>query len=322
MFLKINLFLVLLSLVLTVFAQNPIRKKFENFPDSTDLELDDETASNAISYRLPNNTKPLRYDLWISTGIHRMEYKFEGNVRILIEVVEETQEIVIHSYNSTIKRISLYDDEGSFLQRSVSFEILEDHDFLKILPSSSLYKGAKYLIDIAYEGNLRNDNLGFYGSEYERNFTYVPIASTQFESHYARHAFPCYDEPWIRTSFDITIRHGATYTVISNMPEISRKVDNNDPEFVITKFETIPPVQSYLVAFVISDYAFAEDKSSSIPFRIYGSKVQIDNGEADFALNVSTKILDALEEYFDLKFPLPKMDQAEIWYFGMTKIFH
>lgn len=94
------------------------------------------------------------------------------------------------------------------------------------------------------------------------------------------------------------------------MPEESRIPDPDDDEYVITKFQILPSVQSYSVAFMISDLAHAESNSTSVPQRVFAKKQSIDNHEADLALEVAGKILDGLSEYFGVDYPLPKMDQV------------
>jgi aminopeptidase N len=264
-----------------------------------------------IEYRLPNTTRPLHYDIWITTGVHRDEREFHGKVKIQIEAINNTNEVVIHYRLTTIEKVDIFDILNNLIEENVSMSSKDDVEFLIIKPTQVLSSGQKYLIEITYRGSLRDDRVGFYRTTYiDTSGNSIQLASTKFEPHNARHAFPCYDEPWIRASYNISIRHGANYTAISNMPQISRSTDEKDLKYVTTKFAELHSVQSYLVAFMVSNLAHDGDNSSSVPQRVFAKKQSIENDEAELALNISGKILDGFSEYFHFDYALPKMDQV------------
>ena len=104
-------------------------------------------------------------------------------------------------------------------------------------------------IEIKYHGPLSGNMQGAYLSTYEYKGKTEKIVSTQFESHYAREAFPCIDEPSAKATFDlsITLPEGSDDIVIANTP-IAKK----DGETTI--FETTPRMSTYLLAFVIGHF--------------------------------------------------------------------
>ena len=94
------------------------------------------------------------------------------------------------------------------------------------------------------------------------------------------------------------------------MPEES-KTAVPGTENVITKFEKSPPFQTYLVAFVISDFKSLDDlKALPVPQRVFTTPTKIT--EASFALEHGVKVLEAFEKYLKVDFLLPKMDQISI----------
>jgi len=182
-----------------------------------------------------------------------------------------------------------------------------------INPTTALTVGQSVIIEITYTATLRSDNAGFYRSSYvTADGSTKWLATTQFESTDARHAFPCYDEPATRSSFSIAIEHGAVYTAISNMPEQSRVAVAGDETRVLTTFETIPNVQTYLLAFVVSDFEYIENANVRTPQRVFGKPASIQNGEGEFALAAGVKLLEGFEQYFGFDYALPKMDQIGI----------
>lgn len=87
------------------------------------------------------------------------------------------------------------------------------------------------------------------------------------------------------------------------------------------KFEKSVPMVTYLVAFAIGDFSFVEKKTKrDVPVRIYTTTFQIKN--AQYASNITHKIIDYFEEYFNIHYPLPKLGKKNISTFNNTLIFH
>lgn len=75
-----------------------------------------------------------------------------------------------------------------------------------------------YTLKIKYAGKLVEGLDGYYLSKYnddDGNVTY--LATTQFEATYARAAFPCFDEPGFKATFQLNMTIEEGYNAISNM---------------------------------------------------------------------------------------------------------
>lgn len=69
-------------------------------------------------------------------------------------------------------------------------------------------------------------------------------------------------------------------------------------------------MSTYLLAFVISDFEFIESSKYNVTQRVYARPNGIQF--ADFGLEASVEILNALEEYTQVNYYLPKLDQVAI----------
>lgn len=178
-------------------------------------------------YRLPNTTSPLRYDIELTTHVHDHgsvnQFDFEGKVSVSLRVQEQNvQNITLHHRQITVTHVKLSEVSSTgnvvIVNDDLSFSTDETYEFLIVHAPSALRVG-NYVLEVQYHGVLRSDNGGFYRSSYtDASGKTRWIATTQFESTDARHAFPCYDEPGTRAPIGLKLTHGNTYHAIANMP--------------------------------------------------------------------------------------------------------
>lgn len=144
-----------------------------------------------LNYRLPNDTIPLDYEISLSTDIHAGIFDFYGNVTIRLQAVNDTQSITLHYRETTVLNVDLKTSTGSLIQSDVPIITREDVEFLIIKPAKPLTAGEIYQIQITYKSKLRDYNKGFFRTSYVNSSgKRIWLATTQFETTDARHAFP------------------------------------------------------------------------------------------------------------------------------------
>uniref|UniRef100_W8BQH0 Aminopeptidase n=1 Tax=Ceratitis capitata TaxID=7213 RepID=W8BQH0_CERCA len=271
----------------------------------------DYNARAVDNYRLPNNTVPIHYDIELTTNVHNGTTSFSGKVQIILTATEDTRTIVLHArqltgFIATIQNGTLAN--AAAYNMTVSYET--DREFLSLTPTNTgitLYKNTTWTLTITYTGNLRTDRAGFHILSYtdaQNRLHYM--ATTQFESTNARHAFPCYDEPAMRATFGVTIRHDPSYSALSNMPKNETASSTGVTVFQRTNI-TIP---TYLVAFHVSDYAYTEGSLHELPHRLYSKPQNVSDHQ--FGLVSGILILQSLADYYNVSFALPQMAQVAV----------
>jgi len=158
-------------------------------------------------------------------------------------------------------------------------------------------------VDLEFEGILNDRLLGFYRSKYQQNGKTKYLATTQFEAADARRAFPCWDEPEAKATFEISIITDNKFTAISNMPIKTKKKTGNKTTY---NFQKTPLVSTYLIYLGVGEFEYLTGKSGKIQIRVVTTKGNTSKGK--FSLELGKKLLTSYEKYFGIKFPLPKLD--------------
>ncbi|XP_048104877.1 puromycin-sensitive aminopeptidase [Alosa alosa] len=258
--------------------------------------------------RLPTDVYPVNYGLCLKPDL--IDFTFEGKLDARIEVVQGTNQIVMNCADIDIITASFAPEGGEEIS-ATGFNYQNEDEKVTLSFPRVLQKGSGSL-KIDFVGELNDKMKGFYRSKYASASGEIRYAAvTQFEATDARRAFPCWDEPAIKATFDISLIVPKDRVALSNMNVIDRKPYPEDDSLVEVKFATTPIMSTYLVAFVIGEYDFVESQSSDgIMVRVYTPVGKAEQGK--FALEVATKTLPFYKDYFNVPYPLPKIDLIAI----------
>ncbi|XP_050293862.1 aminopeptidase Ey-like [Anthonomus grandis grandis] len=263
-------------------------------------------VNTAKDIRLTTDIVPDTYWISLIPFIQEGNFTFIGEETILINVTTDSTSITMHADTLTIDatRVSNLNNE-SISVRDVRFNT--EKEFLIIDLDGILQAGQQYYVYLKFKGILNNMLKGFYRSSYVENNVTRWIAATQFQATDARKAFPCFDEPSFKAKFQINLARMRNMTAISNMPKVNTSENVEGlPEYVFDHFEESLPMSTYLVAFVVSDFKNISRDRVSVWARPSALS------QARFALEVAPLILKHYEEFFQIPYPLPKIDMVAI----------
>ncbi|VEN54290.1 unnamed protein product [Callosobruchus maculatus] len=180
-----------------------------------------------------------------------------------------------------------------------------------------LNEGSTYTVDIKFSGLILDNLVGLYRTHYVDAYGASKwLATTHFQPVYARRVFPCFDEPSFKAPFEISIARRTNMTALSNMPLRETEPMKGNPDWVWDHFHQTPPMSTYLVAFTISNMESiaAENTTGGTTIRVWAPRADLHLTK--YALDVALEIVPFMEEYFGVKFPLPKLDMLAIPNFG------
>ena len=246
--------------------------------------------------RLLDIFTPNHYNLTLD--LTRAEEKeFSGTVIISGDSTSES--ISLHSKGLTIQSATIDNQPAD-----VSFG-----EFDELRLSQPNLENGNHTIHINFSGNITDAMHGLYPCYFTHDGVKKQLFATQFESHHAREVFPCVDEPAAKAEYDLTLVTRTGIAVLGNMP-VKSEEENGDS--LTTTFEETPRMSSYLLAFVIGElHKKTARTKSGVEVNIWATPAQNEN-TLDFALDIATRSIDFYDEYFGVKYPLPKSDHVAL----------
>ncbi|HEY2444486.1 MAG TPA: M1 family metallopeptidase [Rhizomicrobium sp.] len=252
---------------------------------------------------LPRDVVPEHYRLAFT--IDPTKPRFSGRDEIDVNFVQPRHSIFLHGKDLDVHAALLRLPSGETI--GAHYEQVHESGLARLSFDREVPAGRATLI-FDYDAALGASLSGLYkvvdgGDDY---------AFTQFEASDARRAFPSFDEPGFKTPFDISIAAPTADKVVSNTPVLATAAAGEG--LTRTSFEATRPLPTYLVALAVGPLDIVDggdipaNSLRARPVHLRGIAAKGKGEQLRFALSFTPRVVIALEDYFGIAYPFPKLD--------------
>ncbi len=244
--------------------------------------------------RLPSDVHPEHYALHLTPNLKSATFFGSETIDVLLDKPSAT--ITLNAIELKIRSVKAARQTGT-----IAYDTGKEQatfTFAQPLPAG------KVSLAIEFTGILNDKLRGFYLSKTEkRNY-----AVTQFESTDARRAFPAFDEPALKATFDLSLTVDKRDIVIANTQMLSDKPAAHGMH--TQTFATTPRMSTYLLAFQVGDWVCTSGEADGTPIRSCSTPDKL--ALTPFALHAAEHFLHFYNQYFGVKYAMPKLDMIGI----------
>jgi aminopeptidase N/puromycin-sensitive aminopeptidase len=255
-------------------------------------------AIMASAQRLPQDVAPSHYALTFTPDLAAAT--FTGDEVIDVQIKKATSTITLNSAEIEFQKVTVSQGTSSQDAR-VSLDPAKEQATLILNAREAPLTVGSASIHIQFTGILNDKLRGFYLAKTRQR----RYATTQFEATDARRAFPSFDEPAFKATFDITLIVDAGDTAISNGRIVSDQRGPAEGKHTL-KFSTTPKMSTYLVAMAVGDFQCNEGEADGIPIRVCGTPDK--KPLSGVALKDAEDILKFYNQYYGIRYPYGKLD--------------
>ncbi|HVW23401.1 MAG TPA: M1 family metallopeptidase [Candidatus Saccharimonadales bacterium] len=259
--------------------------------------------------RLYEQFQPENYNLHLVPDREAMT--FVGSVTIAGKKVgRPSNRLTFHQKGMKITEVKVVkrDKQGDVVLEVERVNNQNSFDEVRIHTKEKVFPG-QYSVTLTFEGKITKPMHGIYPCYFKHDGKEKMLIATQFESHHAREAFPCIDEPEAKATFDLSLTIPAGETVLANTPI---KSEEQAEKLTKTVFETTPRMSTYLLAFVYGEMHGVEAKTKYGTLVRSWATVAQPKQHLKFANDEAVSYLEFFADYFQTPFPLPKLDQVAL----------
>jgi aminopeptidase N len=251
--------------------------------------------------QLPRGVTPSHYEIALTpdaaTG------RFSAKALITVSVAKATSSITLNAADLRFNSVSVAATSGGAAQ-TARVKLDADAQTATFSFDKPLAPGA-YRLALDYDGTIGTQAVGLFSLDYPgKDGKQQRALYTQFENSDARRMIPSWDEPAYKATFALEATIPAGQMAVSNMPAASTTTLPDGRQKV--SFAKSPKMSTYLLFFALGDFERATVKAEGTEIGVVTRRGAID--QAKFALDSQKDILREYNDYFGVRYPLPKLD--------------
>ncbi|TLZ46340.1 MAG: M1 family metallopeptidase, partial [Methanobacteriota archaeon] len=262
--------------------------------------------AKGTTHRLPGTIQPEEYRIELRPDL--THFTFEGEESVAVRVLRSVKTVEMHASDLEVTRATIQVGGGGPVA-AATIELSKKEERLRLTFATPIPKGSATL-RLAFSGILNDELAGFYRSRYTMSDGKEGyMAATQFESTDARRAFPCWDEPAAKATFEVSLVVPKGMAAVANTRPTEGKELGGGTRLV--RFAKTPRMSTYLLAFAIGPLeAIERAAKKGTKLGVWALPDRIAHGR--WALDESTRVLDYLNDYYGIPYPLEKLDHIAL----------
>jgi aminopeptidase N len=274
-------------------------------PPPASASLASSPLPASVTSDLPRNARPSHYAITVTPDAAALT--FTGQEAVDLELFEPGRTLTLNAMHIVIDRATLIPAAGGApIPLAVALDSAKE---TAALTAPDALAAGGYRLAIDYHGRINRQPSGFFALDYPDKRTGQTVRGlfTQFEVPDAREFAPLFDEPSYKATFDLSAVVPEKQLAVSNMPALREEPVGNGLKRVT--FATSPKMSSYLLMFAVGD--FERTTTTAADGTEVGIVAPAGSGDtANYARDSLAVLLPYYNDYFGVRFPLPKIDNV------------
>jgi aminopeptidase N len=243
--------------------------------------------------RLPKTVVPLHYAIELEPDLDKLT--LAGLEHVDIDVREPTARVVLNAAAMTI--------EASVGAQAASVALDEAAQTATLTFAQPLAAG-RHRLRIAFTARIDRAARGLFYVDYPTDKGQRRMLATHLEPAHARRVFPSWDEPAFKATFALTVTVPRGFLAVSNMPPA--REEPVTPTLKQVSFQPTPKMSSYLFVLAAGELERITATADGVTVGVVAAAGRRERGR--YALDSAVALLRYFNDYFGIRYPLPKLD--------------